>query len=138
MVQSNNESRMCKSNVTEGCNQRITPPGKGLSSISTCNARITGALISFKTIALFQDHLSVNIFQDHLSVDFFQDHLVLSRPFINGVISRPLISLLLSRPLLLSGPFGSFQTIHQLASFKTIGFFQDHLSVDIFPRPFIN
>ena len=54
------------------------------------------------------------------------------------------ISLLLSRPL------GSFKSIHQLASFKTISFFQDHwgfqnyLSFDIFQdhwvlsRQFIN
>ena len=33
---------------------------------------------------------------------------------------------------LLSGPLGSFKTIHQLASFKTNAFFQDHLSYDFF------
>ena len=51
------------------------------------------------------------LFQDHLSIDFF------SRPFIN---------------LLLSWPLGSFNTIYQLISFRTIRFFQDHLLMELF------
>ena len=51
------------------------------------------------------------------TISFFQDHRVFSRPFI---------SLLLSRPL------GSFETIHQVTSFKIIAFFQHYLSCEFF------
>ena len=74
----------------------------------------TWQLASFKTIHQFTSFRTIALFQYHLSGEFYQDHKFLSRPFISW---------------LLSGELGSFKTIHQLSSLKTIYQFTSFMTI---------